>query len=172
MGVDVAINEIKKKTPTYRVSRPRRPRRPRRPLIVGERRIDICSHFSRTARGQRLHLRHRPERLRAAASQPAAQSEFRRGGVPELARLPLTCLTSFLSSAQIINFREPVTLDFLDAELEDNNKEEVTHVQTSANGLNTRDGGRASNPPPTCLTALVHRHAASVVTASFWRSPF
>lgn len=26
---------------------------------------------------------------------------------------------------QIINFREPVTLDFLDAELEDNNKEEV-----------------------------------------------
>lgn len=26
---------------------------------------------------------------------------------------------------QIINFREPVTLDFLDAELEDENKEEV-----------------------------------------------
>uniref|UniRef100_A0A674MJ91 Calcium channel, voltage-dependent, alpha 2/delta subunit 2a n=1 Tax=Takifugu rubripes TaxID=31033 RepID=A0A674MJ91_TAKRU len=65
MGVDVAINEIKKKTPTYRVSRP--------------------------PRGQRLHLRHRPQRLRAA----------------------------------IINFREPVTLDFLDAELEDNNKEEI-----------------------------------------------
>lgn len=129
MGVDVAISEIKKKTPTYRVSRPRRPRRP---LTVGERRIDICSHFSRTARGQRLHLRHRPERLRAAASQPAAQSEFRTGGVPELAQLPLTCLTPFLSSAQIINFREPVTLDFLDAELEDNNKEEVTRVQTPA----------------------------------------
>lgn len=32
----------------------------------------------------------------------------------------------FLSHCvQIINFREPVTLDFLDAELEDNNKEEV-----------------------------------------------
>lgn len=33
----------------------------------------------------------------------------------------------FLSlSVQIINFRESVTLDFLDAELEDSNKEEVT----------------------------------------------
>lgn len=32
----------------------------------------------------------------------------------------------FLSlSVQIINFRESVTLDFLDAELEDSNKEEV-----------------------------------------------
>lgn len=41
-------------------------------------------------------------------------------------------LPPFLSSAQIINFREPVTLDFLDAELEDNNKEEVKHLQTSA----------------------------------------
>lgn len=44
----------------------------------------------------------------------------------------MTCLTPFLSSAQIINFREPVTLDFLDAELEDNNKEEVKDAQTSA----------------------------------------
>lgn len=31
-------------------------------------------------------------------------------------------------AVQIINFREPVTLDFLDAELEDNNKEEVKKV--------------------------------------------
>lgn len=30
---------------------------------------------------------------------------------------------------QIINFREPVTLDFLDAELEDENKEEVGRAQ-------------------------------------------
>lgn len=37
----------------------------------------------------------------------------------------------FLSSAQIINFREPVTLDFLDAELEDSSKEEVKHAETS-----------------------------------------
>lgn len=87
MGVDVAINEIKKKTPTYRVSGPRRRRR--RPLIADERRIDICSRFSRTARGQRLHLRHRPQRLRAAASQPAAQSELRAARVPALPRLPL-----------------------------------------------------------------------------------
>lgn len=35
-------------------------------------------------------------------------------------RVPLLFL-----SVQIINFREPVTLDFLDAELEDSNKEEV-----------------------------------------------
>lgn len=41
-----------------------------------------------------------------------------------------TRLTSFVSCAQIINFREPVTLDFLDAELEDSNKEEVKHAQT------------------------------------------
>lgn len=31
-------------------------------------------------------------------------------------------------SVQIINFREPVTLDFLDAELEDGNKEEVKKI--------------------------------------------
>lgn len=32
---------------------------------------------------------------------------------------------------QIINFREPVTLDFLDAELEDENKEEVGRLRGS-----------------------------------------
>jgi len=31
-----------------------------------------------------------------------------------------------LLPVQIINFREPATLDFLDAELEDSNKEEVS----------------------------------------------
>lgn len=36
---------------------------------------------------------------------------------------PSLALPFFL---QIINFREPVTLDFLDAELEDENKEEVS----------------------------------------------
>lgn len=36
-----------------------------------------------------------------------------------------TGLMPFCLSTQIINFREPVTLDFLDAELEDSNKEEV-----------------------------------------------
>lgn len=46
-----------------------------------------------------------------------------------------TRLILFLSPAQIINFREPVTLDFLDAELEDSNKEEVKHVQTWVSGL-------------------------------------
>lgn len=54
-----------------------------------------------------------------------------RAASPRLTASPLTSLTSFLSSAQIINFREPVTLDFLDAELEDSNKEEVKRVQTS-----------------------------------------
>lgn len=39
---------------------------------------------------------------------------------PPLLPLPLPL------SVQIINFRESVTLDFLDAELEDSNKEEVT----------------------------------------------
>lgn len=36
-----------------------------------------------------------------------------------------SALSSSAFCVQIINFREPVTLDFLDAELEDNNKEEV-----------------------------------------------
>lgn len=35
---------------------------------------------------------------------------------------------------QIINFRESVTLDFLDAELEDSNKEEVTNKQKKGSG--------------------------------------
>uniref|UniRef100_A0A4W5NUI3 Uncharacterized protein n=1 Tax=Hucho hucho TaxID=62062 RepID=A0A4W5NUI3_9TELE len=35
------------------------------------------------------------------------------------------CLIGYLSVSQIINFREPVTLDFLDAELEDSKKEEI-----------------------------------------------
>lgn len=74
----------------------------------------------------------------------------------------MTCLTSFLSSAQIINFREPVTLDFLDAELEDNNKEEVKRVQTSAKMAAWLQ----------ILHSPVYRHAASVVTASFCRSLF
>ncbi|KAM4587391.1 voltage-dependent calcium channel subunit alpha-2/delta-2-like isoform 1-T1 [Odontesthes bonariensis] len=38
-----------------------------------------------------------------------------------------TCLKSFLSlnSSQLVNLPEPVTLDFLDAEVEDSNKEEI-----------------------------------------------
>lgn len=36
---------------------------------------------------------------------------------------------------QIINFREPVTLDFLDAELEDENKEEVGRPRSSFWGI-------------------------------------
>lgn len=39
---------------------------------------------------------------------------------------PSLALPFFL---QIINFREPVTLDFLDAELEDENKEEVSRAE-------------------------------------------
>lgn len=35
-------------------------------------------------------------------------------------------LHSGVSSLQVISFQEPVTLDFLDAELEDENKEEVS----------------------------------------------
>ncbi|XP_023180764.1 voltage-dependent calcium channel subunit alpha-2/delta-2 isoform X2 [Xiphophorus maculatus] len=68
MGVDVAINEIKKKTPTYRLGA-------------------NGYTFATDPNGYvLLHPNLRPK---------------------------------------IINFREPVTLDFLDAELEDNNKEEI-----------------------------------------------
>ncbi|XP_062314741.1 voltage-dependent calcium channel subunit alpha-2/delta-2a isoform X2 [Osmerus eperlanus] len=68
MGVDIAINEIKKKTPTYRLGA--------NGYIFA---IDLNGYVL-------LHPNLRPK---------------------------------------IINFREPVTLDFLDAELEDSNKEEI-----------------------------------------------
>uniref|UniRef100_A0A3Q3WY78 VWFA domain-containing protein n=1 Tax=Mola mola TaxID=94237 RepID=A0A3Q3WY78_MOLML len=68
MGVDIAINEIKKKTPTYRLG-----------ANGYTFAIDPNGYVL-------LHPNLRPK---------------------------------------IINFREPVTLDFLDAELEDNNKEEI-----------------------------------------------
>uniref|UniRef100_A0A671WBJ4 Calcium channel, voltage-dependent, alpha 2/delta subunit 2a n=1 Tax=Sparus aurata TaxID=8175 RepID=A0A671WBJ4_SPAAU len=72
MGVDIAINEIKKKTPTYRLG-----------ANGYTFAIDPNGYVL-------LHPNLRPK---------------------------------------IINFREPVTLDFLDAELEDNNKEEVKKKQ-------------------------------------------
>ncbi|KAK7915976.1 hypothetical protein WMY93_011737 [Mugilogobius chulae] len=68
MGVDIAINEIKKKTPTYRLG-----------ANGYTFAIDPNGYVL-------LHPNLRPK---------------------------------------IINFREPVTLDFLDAEMEDNNKEEI-----------------------------------------------
>ncbi|XP_017263837.1 voltage-dependent calcium channel subunit alpha-2/delta-2a isoform X3 [Kryptolebias marmoratus] len=71
MGVDVAINEIKKKTPTYRLGA-------------------NGYTFATDPNGYvLLHPNLRPK---------------------------------------IINFREPVTLDFLDAELEDSNKEEIRRL--------------------------------------------
>uniref|UniRef100_A0A4W5PZI4 Cache domain-containing protein n=1 Tax=Hucho hucho TaxID=62062 RepID=A0A4W5PZI4_9TELE len=68
MGVDVAINEIKKKTPTYRLG----------------------------ANGYTYAIDQNGYLLLHPNLQP-----------------------------KIINFREPVTLDFLDAELEDSKKEEI-----------------------------------------------
>lgn len=41
-----------------------------------------------------------------------------------------------LSLVQIFDYMEPVTLDFLDAELEDSNKEEVNKSETSSSFLN------------------------------------
>uniref|UniRef100_A0A8C7CIR3 Calcium channel, voltage-dependent, alpha 2/delta subunit 2a n=1 Tax=Oncorhynchus kisutch TaxID=8019 RepID=A0A8C7CIR3_ONCKI len=74
MGVDVAINEIKRKTPTYRLG----------------------------ANGYTFAIDQNGYLLLHPNLQP-----------------------------KIINFREPVTLDFLDAELEDSKKEEVNTVQTT-----------------------------------------
>ncbi|XP_013861777.1 voltage-dependent calcium channel subunit alpha-2/delta-2 isoform X2 [Austrofundulus limnaeus] len=71
MGVDVAINEIKKKTPTYRLG---------------------ANGYTFTTDRNGYVLLH-----------------------PNL-------------KPKIINFREPVTLDFLDAELEDSNKEEIRRL--------------------------------------------
>lgn len=53
---------------------------------------------------------------------------------------------------QIINFREPVTLDFLDAELEDENKEEVSRPRTA---FGAQDGPlicscKGHSAPPAC----------------------
>lgn len=66
-----------------------------------------------------------------------------------------THLTWSLSSAQNINFREPVTLDFLDAELEDSNKEEVRDVQKRVEAV-PGQGSSAFGLPSTCLSALLH----------------
>lgn len=95
MGVDIAINEIKRKTPTYRVS-----------MLY----IKYHSHISFTLMGieshhshclcaawsQRLYLRHWPEWLRTAASQPAAQSRSTMNAAPYL-----MSLTSFWFWSQI-----------------------------------------------------------------------
>uniref|UniRef100_A0A674AQM4 Calcium channel, voltage-dependent, alpha 2/delta subunit 2a n=1 Tax=Salmo trutta TaxID=8032 RepID=A0A674AQM4_SALTR len=90
MGVDVAINEIKRKTPTYRLG----------------------------ANGYTFAIDQNGYLLLHPNLQP-----------------------------KIINFREPVTLDFLDAELEDSKKEEVNTVQTTKH---PHISNIVMNPPLLC----------------------
>uniref|UniRef100_A0A8C8I5L5 VWFA domain-containing protein n=1 Tax=Oncorhynchus tshawytscha TaxID=74940 RepID=A0A8C8I5L5_ONCTS len=93
MGVDVAINEIKRKTPTYRLG----------------------------ANGYTFAIDQNGYLLLHPNLQP-----------------------------KIINFREPVTLDFLDAELEDSKKEEVNTVQTTKHPHISNIVIVTTNPPLLC----------------------
>uniref|UniRef100_A0A8C7Y4E8 Calcium channel, voltage-dependent, alpha 2/delta subunit 2a n=1 Tax=Oryzias sinensis TaxID=183150 RepID=A0A8C7Y4E8_9TELE len=102
MGVDVAINEIKKKTPTYRVTN--------------------GYTFAIDSNGYvLLHPNLQPK---------------------------------------IINFREPVTLDFLDAELEDTNKEEIRRKMI--------DGKSDQKKIRTLVKSVDERYIDEVVRTYTW----
>ncbi|XP_053724518.1 voltage-dependent calcium channel subunit alpha-2/delta-2a isoform X2 [Synchiropus splendidus] len=92
MGVDIAINEIKKKTPTYRLG---------------------ANGYTFATDPNGYVLLHPNLRPKVCMEERSAQMMW------------ITAPPFSPPSDQIINFREPVTLDFLDAELEDNNKEEI-----------------------------------------------
>ncbi|KAM4582396.1 voltage-dependent calcium channel subunit alpha-2/delta-2a isoform 3-T3 [Fundulus diaphanus] len=103
MGVDVAINEIKKKTPTYRLGA-------------------NGYTFATDPNGYvLLHPNLRPK---------------------------------------IINFREPVTLDFLDAELEDGNKEEIRRQMI--------DGGSGQRKIKTLIKSVDERYIDEAMRTYTW----
>ncbi|XP_011473086.2 voltage-dependent calcium channel subunit alpha-2/delta-2 isoform X3 [Oryzias latipes] len=103
MGVDVAINEIKKKTPTYRLG----------------------------ANGYTFAIDPNGYVLLHPNLQP-----------------------------KIINFREPVTLDFLDAELEDTNKEEIRRQMI--------DGKSGQRKIRTLVKSVDERYIDEVVRTYTW----
>uniref|UniRef100_A0A3P9LGU0 Calcium voltage-gated channel auxiliary subunit alpha2delta 2 n=1 Tax=Oryzias latipes TaxID=8090 RepID=A0A3P9LGU0_ORYLA len=103
MGVDVAINEIKKKTPTYRLG----------------------------ANGYTFAIDPNGYVLLHPNLQP-----------------------------KIINFREPVTLDFLDAELEDTNKEEIRRQMI--------DGKLGQRKIRTLVKSVDERYIDEVVRTYTW----
>ncbi|XP_039403110.1 voltage-dependent calcium channel subunit alpha-2/delta-2 isoform X3 [Mauremys reevesii] len=61
---------------------------------------------------------------------------------------------------QIINFREPVTLDFLDAELEDENKEEIRRSMI--------DGSEGQRVIKTLIKSLDERYIDEVIRTYTW----
>lgn len=142
MGVDIAINEIKKKTPTYRVSVLHTQHHSHVTFML---RYDlyVSTHSFSVQLGANgytfaidpngyvlLHPNLRPKvglttsTVQHLLTLPASDSKFGRYSCCLTLTLPLR-LPLLSPALQIINFREPVTLDFLDAELEDSNKEEV-----------------------------------------------
>lgn len=146
MGVDIAINEIKRKTPTYRVSMVHTEYHLKspswqslkpifiyhfflcslEPMVILLLLIQMVTYCYIPTCDLRLVWLCTPVSTKWACSFWWFWSQcwmlFPLTDVNLLLHLPL-----FSSlSAQIINFREPVTLDFLDAELEDSNKEEVS----------------------------------------------
>uniref|UniRef100_G1MS52 Calcium voltage-gated channel auxiliary subunit alpha2delta 2 n=1 Tax=Meleagris gallopavo TaxID=9103 RepID=G1MS52_MELGA len=92
MGIDVALNDIKKLTPRYNLGA--------NGYVFA---IDLNGYVL-------LHPNLQPQSA---------------GDLSPSQALPLR--------QQIINFREPVTLDFLDAELEDENKEEIRRSMIDGN---------------------------------------
>ncbi|XP_061583320.1 voltage-dependent calcium channel subunit alpha-2/delta-2a isoform X2 [Cololabis saira] len=106
MGVDVAINEIKKKTPTYRLGA-------------------NGYTFAIDPNGYVLLHPNLQPKVAPALSSFLCQIMFGLLYLKPHLNLEYRHVLLCSVSAQIINFREPVTLDFLDAELENNNKEEI-----------------------------------------------
>lgn len=74
---------------------------------------------------------------------------------------PCLALPLFL---QIINFREPVTLDFLDAELEDENKEEVSRAgaASGAQAGPSSAAAKGTQPLQPALQSLILRVLAQL----------
>lgn len=130
MGVDVHLDEIKRLTPRYNVC-----------VtfffwfVLDEMNKAAASHLilSETARCQWIHLRHWSKWISAAPSKTSAKGNLYVCLINYVfylycgLRLSIGWYSLFLLfTSQLVNLPEPVTLDFLDAEVEDSNKEEVS----------------------------------------------
>ncbi|XP_040301396.1 voltage-dependent calcium channel subunit alpha-2/delta-2 isoform X9 [Herpailurus yagouaroundi] len=129
MGIDVALNDIKRLTPNYTLGA--------NGYVFA---IDLNGYVL-------LHPNLKPQ-----VSQGGGQEEGKlyRMGTPDF----LPCLP------QTTNFREPVTLDFLDAELEDENKEEIRRSMI--------DGNKGHKQIRTLVKSLDERYVDEVMRNYTW----
>ncbi|XP_013363043.1 PREDICTED: voltage-dependent calcium channel subunit alpha-2/delta-2 isoform X2 [Chinchilla lanigera] len=129
MGIDVALNDIKRLTPNYTLGA--------NGYVFA---IDLNGYVL-------LHPNLKPQ---------VSQKGDWRVGEPCKVRTPdvLPCLP------QTTNFREPVTLDFLDAELEDENKEEIRRSMI--------DGSKGHRQIRTLVKSLDERYIDEVTRNYTW----